>query len=97
VTLGRPREAVQIRPLDTGTVAASQTVEAVDLADFYVGSTGSRDIIRLSSRAAALVRAGLKVRALVIAALLQTSRTLLSSGRPLIVEYGMYREGCSAT
>jgi hypothetical protein len=97
VTLGRPRAAVQIRPPDAGAIAASQTVEAVDLADFYAGSTASRDVIRLSTRAAALVRAGLKIRALVIAGLAQTSRILRFSERLLILEYGIYREGCSAT
>ncbi len=81
-----PAAIVQSAPT-TGPLA-----EAHPLAGVIVGGFPGGDVIIVSTRALALVRAGLAVRAFVIHGLEGLRRTIaIGAGRTLCLEYGIYR------
>ena len=68
-----------LEPLDLGSIAGAG------------GADAGRDAIVLGARAAALIRAGLAVRAFVLLALAHTHITRTIGGRVVTLEFGVYR------
>jgi hypothetical protein len=89
VTAPRTGSALaSIRGAQTEPVEAADAVAAV--ASWHAPVL-KRDAITLSARAAALVRAGLAVRAYVMAGWENVRRLVtLSNGQSLVLEYGLY-------
>jgi len=92
MTVGRPPQTPVERPRSPGAPAILDTADAVDDRAAIDRAAGRIDSIVLSARAAAIVRAGLAVKAFVIASLETAYRKIeLASGAAVLLEAGIYR------
>ncbi len=79
-------------PAPEAAPAAAPPASLPAPSDIIVGGTPAGDVIVMSPRALALVRAGLLVKAFVIAGLASLRRTIaLGGNRMLRLEYGIYQ------
>ena len=86
-----PRSAASLATVRGTQAAPVEAADAVAAVALWHAPISKRDAITLSARAAALVRAGLAVRAYVMAGW-ENVRNLvtLSNGRTLVFENGLY-------
>mgnify|MGYP001457318585 CR=1 FL=1 len=92
MTIGRQPQAPIERSRSPGAAARIGAAESADDRVLSSRIAGRSDAIELSSRAKAIVRAGLAVKALVIASLETAYRKIrLASGAAVVLEAGLYR------
>jgi uncharacterized SAM-binding protein YcdF (DUF218 family) len=90
VTLRASPAALTAQPADTA--AGASVVELRTPWGVVLGGSLHGDVVIASTQALALVKAGLLVRAFVIAGLATMTKTVtLGGGRTLILENGIYR------
>ena len=86
-----PRSAGSLATVRGAQAAPVESPDAVAAVAFWHAPISKRDAITLSARAAALVRAGLAVRAYVMLAWEGVRQAVtLASGRTIIFENGLY-------
>jgi hypothetical protein len=88
------RDLAQVVAHGANALAPPDAPEIIDDHELVTAAGGHKsalDLITLSARAWSLLRAGLAVKAFVMTALTRTYRTLLLRGRPVILEFGVYR------
>jgi len=91
MTVARSRDPARLGGIALPPAGALDLAEAIELARLDGRGDDGRDAIVLSTRAGALVRAGLAVRALIIDALTRIDKTFTLGGRTIVLEFGLYR------
>ncbi len=92
-TTGSASRTAPAAIITSSGVGALEALEPLDLGGIAGagGADTGRDAIVLGARAAALIRAGLAVRAFVLLALAHTHLTRTIGGRVVTLEFGVYR------
>jgi hypothetical protein len=86
-----PRSAGSLATVRGAQTAPVEAADAVAAAALWHAPISKRDAITLSTRAAALVRAGLTMRAYVMSGWENVRKIVtLSNGRTLVFENGLY-------
>jgi hypothetical protein len=87
-----PRSAAPLAPLAGAQTSSVEAADAVAAIASWHTPLSKRDAITLSARAAALIRAGLAVRAYVMVGWEHIRRLVtLANGQSLVFEHGLYR------